>query len=124
MTDLKPAAELAASVSNPYPGDGADYRRARTALLAEEIELRRHIERVAEQRRAMPLGGKIPDLGQRTAGHAAPGPGSARRAGSDAAVEHPRPHARGARPRLVSGVRLIQRRRRPRAFARAAVSCF
>ena len=57
MTALKPAAELAAAASKPYPGDSADYRRARTALLAEEIELRRHIERVAEQRRAMPLGG-------------------------------------------------------------------
>jgi predicted dithiol-disulfide oxidoreductase (DUF899 family) len=29
-------------------------------LLAEEIELRRHIERVAEQRRALPPGGKVP----------------------------------------------------------------
>ena len=34
------------------------YRKARTALLAEEIELRRHIARVAEQRRALPLGGE------------------------------------------------------------------
>jgi predicted dithiol-disulfide oxidoreductase (DUF899 family) len=58
MTDLKPAAELAAEASKPYPGDSAKYRRARTALLAEEIELRRRIERVAEQRRAMPLGGE------------------------------------------------------------------
>jgi len=57
MPDLQPAAELAAAASKPYPGDSADYRRARTALLAEEIELRRHIERVAEQRRALPLGG-------------------------------------------------------------------
>ena len=32
---------------------------ARNALLAEEIELRRHIERVAEQRRALPPGGKV-----------------------------------------------------------------
>lgn len=29
------------------------------ALLAEEIELRRHIERVAEQRRALPPGGEV-----------------------------------------------------------------
>jgi len=29
-------------------------------LLAEEIELRRHIERVAEQRRALPAGGAVP----------------------------------------------------------------
>ena len=34
-------------------------RRAREALLAEEIELRRHIERVAEQRRALPPGGEV-----------------------------------------------------------------
>ncbi|MCK9687255.1 DUF899 family protein [Scleromatobacter humisilvae] len=58
MSELSPAAELAAAASKPYPGDSAEYRRARTALLAEEIELRRHIERVARQRRAMPLGGE------------------------------------------------------------------
>ena len=58
MSSLQPATDLAAAASKPYPGDSADYRRARTALLAEEIELRRHIERVAEQRRAMPLGGE------------------------------------------------------------------
>ena len=62
MSALKPAAALAASASKPYPGDSADYRGARTALLAEEIELRRHIERVAEQRRAMPLGGEVGDF--------------------------------------------------------------
>ena len=61
MSPLKPAAELAAASSKPYPGDSSDYRRARTALLAEEIELRRHIERVAGQRRAMPLGGVVSD---------------------------------------------------------------
>ncbi|HEV8690162.1 MAG TPA: DUF899 family protein [Ideonella sp.] len=58
MTALKPAAELAAAASKPYPNDSAEYRQARTALLAEEIELRRHIERVAEQRRALPPGGE------------------------------------------------------------------
>ncbi|WP_218511815.1 DUF899 family protein [Variovorax sp. dw_308] len=60
MAELKSASELAAAASKPYPGDSADYRRARTALLAEEIELRRHIERVAAQRRALPLGGEPP----------------------------------------------------------------
>src|SRR5213075_2596074 len=59
MTSLKPAAELAAAASKPYPNDSAEYRRERTALLAEEIELRRHIERVAAQRRALPPGGKL-----------------------------------------------------------------
>ena len=61
MTGLKPAAELAAAASKPYPNDSDEYRRARTALLAEEVELRRHIERVAAQRRALPLGGEAPD---------------------------------------------------------------
>ena len=61
MSALKPAAELAASASKPYPNDSAEYRRARTALLAEEIELRRHIERVAAQRRALPPGGEASD---------------------------------------------------------------
>ena len=62
MTDaLKPAVELATAASRPYPGDSQEYRGARTCLLAEEIELRRHIERVAAQRRTLPLGGQPPD---------------------------------------------------------------
>jgi predicted dithiol-disulfide oxidoreductase (DUF899 family) len=61
MRDLKPAAELAAAASKPYPDDSAGYRHARTALLAEEIELRRHIERVAAMRRTLPLGGQARD---------------------------------------------------------------
>jgi predicted dithiol-disulfide oxidoreductase (DUF899 family) len=60
MADLVTAKALAAKTSKPYPGDSAEYRRAREALLAEEIELRRHIARVAEQRRALPLGGEPP----------------------------------------------------------------
>ena len=59
MSSLKPAAELASAASKPYPNDSADYRQARTALLAEEIELRRHIERVAAQRRDLPPGGAV-----------------------------------------------------------------
>ena len=58
---LKSATELAAAASKPYPNDSAAYRAARTALLAEEIELRRHIERVAAQRRALPPGGAARD---------------------------------------------------------------
>jgi predicted dithiol-disulfide oxidoreductase (DUF899 family) len=57
---LLPASELAKNASKPFPNDSAEYREARTALLAEEIELRRHIERVAAQRRELPLGGVIP----------------------------------------------------------------
>jgi len=56
---LKPATELAALNTVRFPNESAEYRRARTALLAEEIELRRHIERVAEQRRALPPGGEV-----------------------------------------------------------------
>jgi predicted dithiol-disulfide oxidoreductase (DUF899 family) len=41
------------------PNESSAYRRARTALLAEEIKLRRHIEKVAEQRRALPPGGEV-----------------------------------------------------------------
>ena len=51
--------EMAAKSAWPYPNESADYRAARTALLAEEIELRRHIERVAEMRRALPPGGPV-----------------------------------------------------------------
>lgn len=57
---LRPAIELAQH-DRRYPNESADYRKARTALLAEEIELRRHLERVAAQRRALPLGGAIPE---------------------------------------------------------------
>jgi predicted dithiol-disulfide oxidoreductase (DUF899 family) len=56
---LAPAAELAKKNGVRIPNESDDYRRARDALLAEEIELRRHIERVAEQRRALPPGGEV-----------------------------------------------------------------
>jgi predicted dithiol-disulfide oxidoreductase (DUF899 family) len=61
MTALRSASELAAAASHPYPNDSAEYRRARSALLAEEVELRRHIERVAALRRALPPGGEAAD---------------------------------------------------------------
>ncbi|HXV00388.1 MAG TPA: DUF899 family protein [Caulobacteraceae bacterium] len=56
---LVPAAELARRGPVRFPNESAEYRAARTALLAEEIELRRHIERVAAQRRALPPGGEV-----------------------------------------------------------------
>ena len=56
---LVPAAELAAKNKAQFPNESANYRQARNALLAEEIELRRHIERVAAQRRALPPGGEV-----------------------------------------------------------------
>src|SRR5262249_27225170 len=61
MATLEPAAVLAARASRPYPNDSDEYRAARTALLTEEIELRRHIERVAAQRRTLPPGGAVPE---------------------------------------------------------------
>ena len=55
---LKPAAELARTNKTRHPERKRRIRRAREALLAEEIELRRHIERVAEMRRELPPGGQ------------------------------------------------------------------
>jgi predicted dithiol-disulfide oxidoreductase (DUF899 family) len=42
-----------------FPGESAEYRVARDRLLSAEIDLRRTIEAVAAQRRALPLGGKV-----------------------------------------------------------------
>ena len=58
-SSLKPTIELVRANGARYPNESADYRRARQALLAEEIELRRHIERVAELRRQLPPGGEV-----------------------------------------------------------------
>jgi predicted dithiol-disulfide oxidoreductase (DUF899 family) len=44
-----------------FPGESDEYRRERSRLLEAEIELRQAIERVAAQRRALPLGGTVPD---------------------------------------------------------------
>ena len=44
-----------------FPGESEEYRRERNRLLEAETELRRTIERVAAQRRALPLGGVVPD---------------------------------------------------------------
>src|SRR5271169_3257515 len=56
---LTPADKLAREGPIRILGESAQYRAARTALLAEEIELRRHIERVAAQRRALPPGAAV-----------------------------------------------------------------
>jgi predicted dithiol-disulfide oxidoreductase (DUF899 family) len=55
-----PARQMAASNKAHFPNESPEYRAARNAHLAEEIELRRHLERVAAQRRALPPGGEIP----------------------------------------------------------------
>jgi predicted dithiol-disulfide oxidoreductase (DUF899 family) len=57
---LAPASELVAKNQAHLPNETPQYRSARNALLIEEIELRRQLERVAIQRRALPLGGAIP----------------------------------------------------------------
>ena len=57
---LPSAIDLARQNGVCFPNESADYRHARDELLAEEIELRRHIERVAAQRRALPPGGAVP----------------------------------------------------------------
>jgi len=44
-----------------FPNESAEYRTARNALLDAELALRRQIERVAEQRRALPPGGEVPE---------------------------------------------------------------
>lgn len=54
-----PAVELAAKNTTAFPNESEAYRRARDDLLAEEIELRRHIWRVGEMRRALPPGGEV-----------------------------------------------------------------
>ncbi len=53
---LAPARELAAASKTRWAGESAEYRKARIALLEEEIALRRQIERVAQHRRALPPG--------------------------------------------------------------------
>lgn len=54
MTQIT-TAELAAQ-RQPWQGESAVYSKARQDLLAEEIELQRRIDRVAERRRSLPEG--------------------------------------------------------------------
>jgi predicted dithiol-disulfide oxidoreductase (DUF899 family) len=56
---LASAEELARRGPVRFPNESPEYRAARTALPAEEIALRRHLERVAAQRRALPPGGEV-----------------------------------------------------------------
>src|SRR6185503_4692769 len=44
-----------------FPGETAKYRAARNRLLRKEITLRRALEKVAAQRRTLPLGGAVPE---------------------------------------------------------------
>jgi predicted dithiol-disulfide oxidoreductase (DUF899 family) len=60
-SELRPALEMAQQASRPFPNESPEYRAARTKLLAAEIELRRHVQRVAQMRRALPPGGEAAD---------------------------------------------------------------
>jgi predicted dithiol-disulfide oxidoreductase (DUF899 family) len=53
---LKPAADLAAKRQSRFPNESAAYASAREALLAEEIEFRRHLTRLTQIRQALPPG--------------------------------------------------------------------
>lgn len=44
-----------------FPGESPEYRAARDRLLAQEIDLRRATEALAVARRALPLGGVVPE---------------------------------------------------------------
>jgi predicted dithiol-disulfide oxidoreductase (DUF899 family) len=57
----KPKARKAAGLTSSvrYPGETPAYRRARDRLIKSEIELRRHIEAVAAERRKLPAGGPL-----------------------------------------------------------------
>jgi predicted dithiol-disulfide oxidoreductase (DUF899 family) len=52
---------MSADPAITFPGESSEYRLARNRLLEAETELRRTIERVAAQRRALPPGGAVPD---------------------------------------------------------------
>lgn len=54
--ELVAAVELAAKRKSRFDNESAVYAQARTALLAEEIEVRRHLSRLAKQRRELPPG--------------------------------------------------------------------
>jgi predicted dithiol-disulfide oxidoreductase (DUF899 family) len=53
---LTPATELATKAKTRFPGASPEYEAARKALLAVEIEFRRQMTRLGEQRRALPAG--------------------------------------------------------------------
>jgi predicted dithiol-disulfide oxidoreductase (DUF899 family) len=57
-TDQKDASALH---SMRCPGESPEYRAARDRLLREETALRGHIEEVAALRRALPVGGPVPE---------------------------------------------------------------
>jgi predicted dithiol-disulfide oxidoreductase (DUF899 family) len=61
MSDRKTGNQAPVSVDPDirFPRESGEYRRARNRLLASEAELRRMLENVAAQRRALPRGGAV-----------------------------------------------------------------
>jgi predicted dithiol-disulfide oxidoreductase (DUF899 family) len=53
---LKPSSDLVKRRRALFPGESSEYALARQALLQEEIEFRRHMTRLTEQRRSLPPG--------------------------------------------------------------------
>ena len=51
-----PSTELATKAKTAFPGASAAYKKARQELLAQEIEFRRQMTKLTEQRRALPPG--------------------------------------------------------------------
>ena len=80
---LTSAKELADNCKVRFSNESAEYRRARTALLAEEIDLRRQIERVPDRRR-QPAGAQLHarELGPVDDGHTRPAAREKTRAGA------------------------------------------
>lgn len=58
---LVPAKELAAKRKPRFTAESSAYSKAREALLAEEIEVRRHLGRLARQNRELPEGPELTD---------------------------------------------------------------
>jgi predicted dithiol-disulfide oxidoreductase (DUF899 family) len=48
-------------MTDRFPGESEEYRAARDRLLEQEIELRRAMEAVADERRKLPPGGVVPE---------------------------------------------------------------
>lgn len=61
-SNLASAAELAAKREPRFANESADYAASREALLAEEIEVRRHLGRLAAHLRELPEGPAIDDF--------------------------------------------------------------
>lgn len=54
--ELKPAEQIAAKRKPLFPGESGEYAKAREKLLISEIEFKRQMTRLSEQRQALPPG--------------------------------------------------------------------